>query len=1018
MPKASAYVGFALLAFCAGSVSSHALFAPELYNLEYRKLAPATAANGPEVKTRPMMPRQLDPDSQLAQWMNPKTNYTAFNVSEECILWDDTCKGDREKALNIFFNQTLNGLLQDKCFTAPGPLDSNQCTGTASVPTASSLLWSTLKSWMREPACTSSALEYRSASRTCCGSCSVGGPNVDVYYWPSPNANTSCLSIIGTVINQPTEGATTGDPFGTYWGYTTMGGNTNSPHVITIPTVLYTSINGQYFKMPVSNPWESISGASPTTSYPGISNAPLTTLLDGNSVPSSKIQARANLVAIPNQRRAPINESNGIFVSNNSSPGSTVVYNGHTFTSPSIYVDFYSLSATDFCGYLGPIIKSTLVAFAPGELSTIATPLDFGIGGALGSIPSATSVYNFDDLPCPPMSVMWDQWYKPAPGEPYRPLLAFPSKLTGLDPLWKNCNQGYFTGYDPPRTLDHAAAMAPKVTPPLTPNPDPAAAKPAATQENLPKKTTTPADPANTPSNLSSMQDPGSSGVHGDSSQKANVPDDTKKAPLDPSSNNEGSSGQQRDSSQKANVPEDTKKAPLDPSPQNQGSSGVKGDPSQKANVEGPSSSDPKTNPENPALPDTPVNSDPHQQGSHVHANQGAPVGDGETTPQSLSLAPTTPVVKTIVLGGHSVLASVGGVNVDGVNVKPGASTTGASGQLISIDRSNNLYFDGQTTHIDPTLSPPIITIANQLITPMSKGVVIQGTTLEREGSPATIAGTAFSLDASNNVFVNDHSYHLPQVTHGAPLPTTVNGEAIMPLATGISIHHTSLTPGAPPLVISGTPYSLDASNNIFVNDHSYHLPQVTPQPTIVNGEAIMPLATGISIHHTSLTPGAPPLVISGTPYSLDASNNLHYGGSSFALPVMTAALAAGQTTTIAGERVVGLATGISIAGTTLTAGASVVAGPSGVPISLGSSYLVVGSATIPLETASPSGALAGSISSGLSGQGPGHGSGVNTTENNGSAVAFTGGSNGRKLDFGWILRMLIVIWSAVVAVR
>ena len=980
MPKARVYVGFALLAFSAGSVSSHALFAPELYNLEYRKLAPATAANGPEMKMRPMMPRQLDPDSQMAQWMNPKTNYTAFNVSEECILWDDTCKGDREEALNIFFNQTLNGLLQDKCFTAPGPLDSNECTGTASVPPASSLLWSTLKSWMREPACTSSALEYRSASRTCCGTCSVGGPNVDVYYWPSPNANTSCLSIIGTSINQPTEGATTGDPFGTYWGYTTMGGNTNSPHVITIPTVLYTSINGLYLKMPVSNPWESISGASPTTSYPGISNAPWTTLLDGNSVPSSKMQARANPVAIPNQRRAPINESNGISVSNNSSPGSTVVYNGHTFTSPSIYVDFYSLSATDFCGYLGPIIESTLVAFAPGELSTIATPLNVGIGGALGSIPSITSVYNFDDLPCPPMSVMWDQWYKPAPGEPYRPLLAFPSKLTALDPLWKSCNQGYFTGYDPPRTLNPASAMVPKVTPPSSPNPDQVAAKPAATQENLPRKTTISADPAKTPSDASSMQNSGSSGVQGDPSQKANVPQDTKKAPLDPPSKNQGSN-----------------------------------DPQGQSRQEDP---DPKTNAENPALSNTPDNSDPHQQASDIHANQGAPVGDGDTTPQSLSLAPTSPAVKTIILGGHSVLSSVGGVNVDGVDVKPGASTTGASGRLISIDGSNNLHFDGQTTHIDPALSPSITTIANHLITPLSKGVVIQGTTLERGGPAATIAGTAFSLDASNNVFVNDHSYHLPQITPGAPLPTTVNGEAIMPLATGISIHHTSLTPGAPALVISGIPYSLDASNNIFVDDHSYHLPQVTPQPTTVNGEAIMPLATGISIHHTSLTPGAPALVISGTPYSLDASNNLHYGGSSFALPVMTAALAAGQTTTLAGERVVGLATGISIAGTTLTAGASAVTGPSGVFISLGSPYLVVGSSTIPLETTSPSGALAGSISSGLSGHGPGNGNGVNTTENNGSAVAFTGGSNRRKLDFGWILPTLIVIWSAVFAMR
>ena len=132
----------------------------------------------------------------------------------------------------------------------------------------------------------------------------------------------------------------------------------------------------------------------------------------------------------------------------------------------------------------------------------------------------------------------------------------------------------------------------------------------------------------------------------------------------------------------------------------------------------------------------------------------------------------------------------------------------------------------------------------------------------------------------------------------------------------------------------------------------------------------------------------------------------------------MTAALAAGQTATFAGERVVGLATGISIAGTTLIAGASAVAGPSGVPISLGSSYLVVGSSTIPLETTSPSGALGGWISSGLSGQGPGNGSGINRTENNGSAVAFTGGSNGRKPDFGWILPMLVVLWFAVIAVR
>lgn len=77
-------------------------------------------------------------------------------------------------------------------------------------------------------------------------------------------------------------------------------------------------------------------------------------------------------------------------------------------TSPSIYVDFYSLSATDSCGLLGPVITSTLLSFAPGELSTIGQPIanlndDFNLGHYL-----LTNIqpFNFADLPCPPYSVM------------------------------------------------------------------------------------------------------------------------------------------------------------------------------------------------------------------------------------------------------------------------------------------------------------------------------------------------------------------------------------------------------------------------------------------------------------------------------------------------------------------------------------------------------------------------------------------------------------------------------------
>ena len=71
-------------------------------------------------------------------------------------------------------------------------------------------------------------------------------------------------------------------------------------------------------------------------------------------------------------------------------------------TSPSIYVRFSALWAADRCGPIGTYIPSTMLAFAPGELSTIEWPV-----WDRGNIPpEATKSFNFADLPCPPSSVM------------------------------------------------------------------------------------------------------------------------------------------------------------------------------------------------------------------------------------------------------------------------------------------------------------------------------------------------------------------------------------------------------------------------------------------------------------------------------------------------------------------------------------------------------------------------------------------------------------------------------------
>ena len=76
-----------------------------------------------------------------------------------------------------------------------------------------------------------------------------------------------------------------------------------------------------------------------------------------------------------------------------SGSGSTLVNpQGFTFTSPSVYIVFPTISAIDSCGILGSIHTSTTLAFAPGDVSTAA--LSSGI--------NVYNSFNFADVSCPP----------------------------------------------------------------------------------------------------------------------------------------------------------------------------------------------------------------------------------------------------------------------------------------------------------------------------------------------------------------------------------------------------------------------------------------------------------------------------------------------------------------------------------------------------------------------------------------------------------------------------------------
>ena len=439
----------------------------------------------------------LEYDTTIAETENPADEkpdpYIPVNidVEKDCPLWNSSCTGDRSEALSQFFHNDTVQLKYDPCFVDTIDLP---CNASAYSP-ASASQRSMIKSWMRQLACTSAFQEYSAKATTdtmltqgldryCCGSCGIEGPNVDVYYWPSPNAETSCLSIIGTSVNPILEGAATycdsvASTCKTYWGYTLVSplfkiGFSNMclyrptdfnayNHYVT--TMIYTSVNGISLKIPWSDPWGSRPSSTLTRvpaydSYWQNYGLQLSSASQKNPYRHHSSQLVARAQPIPIRPRADVSASYGLANQNRSFSENIVTQDGQTFTSPSVYVAFYNLSATDRCGHLGRtnVVSSTLLAFRPGELSTYAEPLKSVIN--LGGNVESSSSYNFEDLPCPPMSVMKRQWYKPEPGEPYRPAIAFPSRVLDIDPLWKTCNAGLlFIGLDPPKTLESASAM-------------------------------------------------------------------------------------------------------------------------------------------------------------------------------------------------------------------------------------------------------------------------------------------------------------------------------------------------------------------------------------------------------------------------------------------------------------------------------------------------------------------------------------------------------------------------------
>ena len=225
---------------------------------------------------------------------NGNSSNEAFK--DQCLLWDASCSGNRTLAIEEFFNNTIESLIGNQCFSqfdagvqAGDPGLSIPFVGASGLVQLDNIIpsdckdynpseriseWRDIKSWMRSPSCVSAQDEWKEAGgkatpdnstggkESCCEGCVVGAQNVDIYYWPEPDVDTSCLSIVGSSVNPFTYGATTSANT-TYWAC-----SLKAPATSVFPEDLAYASSGSYY----------VSSGSITSVYPIITTAQIETI--------------------------------------------------------------------------------------------------------------------------------------------------------------------------------------------------------------------------------------------------------------------------------------------------------------------------------------------------------------------------------------------------------------------------------------------------------------------------------------------------------------------------------------------------------------------------------------------------------------------------------------------------------------------------------------------------------------------------------------------------------------------
>jgi len=542
--------------------------------------------------------------------------------------------------------------------------------------------------------------------------------------------------------------------------------------------------------------------------------------------------------------------------------------------------------------------------------------------------------------------------------DPCKPLLSVPRAVYNLDPAWSTCTAGISGLWDPPRVLQPASG-------PLTPDPTTtpqaqtvltSSAAPASAIAPTTPTATTSAGPALKPSQVipassssRSDADPGSTAEPGANRDSAIIPKQ------DPSQD----PGFFSDSTASTHSEPDI--------PKNGGLRSFSKEPTELQSQNG---GPPTANLDSPAPPSSPI------IGSHTAlglTSKGLSVNGAILTagsaPVTLDNIPVSVATAYAGIGtsrpalanipsdtpsfiGHQIeVASDGRVIAAGTTLSQGGSGVTISGTEASLGGSG-LVIGTSTFAIrssTPAIAPTLPSIGGQQVQVDPHGdVIIGGTTLSHGGSAATVAGTAVSFGADGFI-IGTSTFVVPTPASASTLPL-VGGQVVQVAPSGnVVVAGTTISPGKAGAIISGTPVSL-GPNGLIIGHSTFTVAvsPVVPTLPLIGGQRIHPAADGgfVVAASTTLQPGAPGTVVSGTSVSL-GSQGLVIGSSTYAPPKQQSA----AVYTIGGETLIAApSSAVLVAGQTLSIGGPAVT-ISKTDVSLGSAGLVVGSKTYNIPT-------------------------------------------------------------------